>query len=131
MTYKIICDSCTDLSPELAADPNIKKVALSIQIGQETIVDDESFNQGVLLQRMRAWPDAPKTACPSPSTYRDQFLEEGDTYVVTLSAKLSGSYNAAMQGRAIYQEEGGKGNVYIFNSCSASAGQTLIVMFFL
>ena len=129
MTYKIICDSCTDLPLELAADPCIKKVALSIQVGQETIVDDESFNQGVLLQRMRAWPDAPKTACPAPSTYLEQFLEEGDTYVVTLSGQLSGSYNAAMQARAIYQEEGGKGNVYIFNSRSASAGQGLIVLF--
>ena len=128
MTYKIVCDSCTDLPLELTADPCVKKVPLSIQVGPETIIDDETFQQGILLQRMRAWPDAPKTACPSPSTYLDQFLKEGDTYVVTLSSQLSGSYNAAMQARAIYQEDGGKGNVHIFNSRSASAGQGQIVM---
>ena len=128
MTYRLICDSCTDLPLELTADPSIKKVPLSIQVGQETVIDDESFHQGVLLQRMRAWPDAPKTACPAPSTYLDQFLEEGDTYVVTLSGQLSGSYNAAMQARAIYVEDGGKGNVHVFNSRSASAGQAQIVL---
>lgn len=128
MTYRLICDSCTDLPPELAADPRVKKVALSIQIGPETVVDDENFRQGELLQKMRAWPDAPKTACPSPSMYLDQFQENGDSYVVTLSGQLSGSYNAAMQARAIYQEEGGKGNVHVFNSCSASVGQAQIVM---
>lgn len=128
MTFKIVCDSCTDLPMELAADPCVKKVPLSIQVGPETIIDDETFRQGILLQRMRAWPDAPKTACPAPSTYLDQFLEEGDTYVVTLSGQLSGSYNSAMQARAIYQEDGGKGNVHIFNSRSASAGQGQIAM---
>ena len=128
MTYRLICDSCTDLPPEILPDPHITKVPLSIQVGPETVVDDETFRQGELLQKMRAWPDAPKTACPAPSAYLDMFLEEGDSYVVTLSGQLSGSYNAAMQARAIYREEGGKGNVHVFNSRSASAGQTQIAL---
>jgi len=113
---------------ELIADPCVKKVPLSIQVGAETLIDDENFRQGVLLQRMRAWPDAPKTACPAPSAYLEQFLEEGDSYVVTLSGQLSGSFNAAMQARAIYLEEGGRGNVHVFNSRSASAGQAQIAL---
>lgn len=128
MTYRLICDSCTDLPAELTADPYVKKAPLRIQVGAETVVDDETFRQGELLQKMRAWPSAPKTACPSPSVYLDQFLEEGDTYVVTLSSQLSGSYNAAMQARAIYQEEGGRGNVHVFNSRSASVGQAQIAL---
>ena len=106
MTYRLICDSCTDLPSELGADPHVKKVPLTIQIGPETVVDGEDFRQGELLQKMRAWPDAPKTACPAPSMYLEQFLEDGDSYVITLSGVLSGSYNAAMQARAIYREEG-------------------------
>ena len=128
MTYRLICDSCTDPAPEIMQDPYIKKAPLTIQVGAETVVDDENFRQGELLQKMRAWPDAPKTACPSPSAYLDMFLEEGDTYVITLSGLLSGSYNAAMQARAIYREEGGRGNVHVFNSRSASAGQTQIAL---
>ena len=128
MTYRLICDSCTDLPSELGADTHVKKVPLTIQVGPETVVDGEDFRQGELLQKMRACPGAPKTACPAPSTYLEQFLEEGDSYVVTLSGLLSGSYNAAMQARAIYQEEGGKGNVHVFNSRSASAGQAQIAL---
>lgn len=128
MTYRIVCDSCTDLPSELTADSHVKKVPLSIQIGPETVVDGEDFHQGELLQKMRAWPDAPKTACPAPSMYLEQFLDEGDSYVVTLSGQLSGSYNAAMQARAIYLEEGGKGNVHVFNSRSASAGQAQVAL---
>ena len=128
MTYRLICDSCTDLPLEMTRAPFVKKAPLTIQLGAETVVDGDDFRQEDLLEKMRAWPDAPKTACPSPSTYLDMFLEEGDSYVITLSGLLSGSYNAAMQARAIYREEGGKGNVHVFNSRSASAGQTQIAL---
>jgi DegV family protein with EDD domain len=49
-----------------------------------------------------------------------------DIYVVTLSANLSGSFNSAELGRKLYLEENPHKNIKIFNSCSASVGQTLI-----
>ncbi len=128
MTYQLICDSCTDLPEETLRDPHVVKVPLSIQVGPETVIDDENFRQLELLQKMRAWPDAPKTACPSPSAYMEQFREDKDNYIVTLSARLSGSYNAAMQARAIYREEGGRANVHVFNSRSAVSGQAQIAL---
>ena len=128
MTYRLICDSCTDLPLELTAEPHVRKVPLSVQMGPDTIVDDAGFCQKELLDKMNSCPDAPKTACPSPSIYLEQFLEEGDNYVVTLTGQLSGSYNASMQARAIYREEGGKGNVHVFNSRSASSGQAQIAL---
>ena len=128
MTYKILCDSCTDLTPGLLADPHVVRIPLTIQVGAETVVDDDTFRQKELLQKMRAWPDAPKTACPSPSAYMEEFAEDGDTYIITLSARLSGSHNAASQAVSLYREEGGRGNVHLFNSRSASAGQTQIAL---
>ena len=77
MTYRVFGDSCTDVPEELASDPHFVKVALTIHVGPDTIVDDESFDQQNLLKKMRAWPDAPKTACPSPSIYLEQFLLPG------------------------------------------------------
>ena len=65
MTYKIIGDSCTDLTADMLQDPHFVKVPLSIQIGPETILDDENFRQGELLQKMRAWPCLLYTS-PSP-----------------------------------------------------------------
>ena len=126
--YKIIGDSCTDLSSEMMKSGNFVKVPLTIEVGPDVIVDDESFDQKLLLDKMAAWHDAPKTACPSPAQYLAQLEDGKDNYVVTLTAKLSGSYNAAMQAVSIYKEEGGSANVYVFNSRSASCGQVQIAL---
>ena len=126
--YKIIGDSCTDLTVEMMQSGSFVKVPLSIEVGPDTIIDDESFDQKLLLDKMAAWHDAPKTACPSPAQYLAQFEEGKDNYVVTLTGRLSGSYNAAMQAAAIYADEGGTANVYVFNSRSASCGQVQIAL---
>lgn len=127
-TYKIIGDSCTDVTAEMMKGRDYTRVPLTIEVGPDVIVDDESFDQRLLLGKMAAWHDAPKTACPSPAQYLAQFEEGKDNYVITLTAKLSGSYNAAMQAVAIYKEEGGSANVYVFNSRSASCGQVQIAL---
>ena len=49
-------------------------------------------------------------------------------YVVTLSAELSGSYNSAMLAKDMILEENPEKKVYVFNSKSASVGETLIAM---
>lgn len=126
--YKIIGDSCTDLTAEMMRGDYFVKVPLTIEVGPDTIVDDETFDQKNLLSKMAAWHDAPKTACPSPAQYLAQFEDGKDNYVVTLTARLSGSYNAAMQAAAIYKEEGGTANIHIFNSRSASSGQVQIAL---
>lgn len=123
MSYRLICDSCTDPTPDLRGDPHFTMVPLSIHVGAETMADDEELRQAVLLEKMRAAPGGTKTSCPAPAAYLQHFCD-GDNYVVTLSGRLSGSYNAAMQACAIYREEGGRGQVHVFNSRSATAGQT-------
>lgn len=53
--------------------------------------------------------------------------KEENVYVVTLSSKLSGSYNSAVLGARLYNEEHEeKKNIHVFNSRSASIGETLI-----
>lgn len=128
MNYKIIGDSCTDLTPALKEDKTIELVPLQIQIDNDTIIDDETFNQADFLKRMAASPNSPKSSCPSPEAFMEAFGEEGDVYVVTLSANLSGSYNSAELAKKIYLEDHPARNIVIFDSCSASVGQTLIVM---
>ena len=54
--------------------------------------------------------------------------EEDRVYAVTLSAELSGSYNSAVLGKELYHEEYGEKDIYVFNSRSASVGETLIAM---
>lgn len=49
-------------------------------------------------------------------------------YAVTLSAELSGSYNSAILGKNLFLEEQPEKKVHVFNSKSASGGQSLIAM---
>ena len=49
-------------------------------------------------------------------------------YAVTLSAELSGSYNSAELGKKLYEEEYGRKQIHVFNSTSASIGETLIAL---
>lgn len=128
MEYKIIGDSCTDLTREMMDTGCFAKVPLTIDVGKDTIVDDASFDQALLLDKMERWNDATKTACPSPVQYLDEIEEGKDNYIVTLSARLSGSYNAAMQAVSLFREDGGKANVHVFDSRSASCGQVQIAL---
>ena len=129
MGFKIIVDSCCDLTHVHLSDPHFTKVPLTIQVGSEIFVDDDTLDCVTLLRAMRNCPDAPVTACPSPQQYMDAFdCGEDDIYVVCLSALLSGSHNSAEQARALFLEEHPNVNIKVFNSCSASAGEALLAL---
>lgn len=128
MAYKIIVDSCTDLTNKMKEDNRIQAVPLTLQVDDKTIIDDETFNQKEFLKIVAESPNSPKSSCPSPEAYMNLFGGEEDVYAVTLSSNLSGSYNSAVLGRKLYLEENPHKNIEIINSCSASAGQTLIAM---
>ena len=129
MSFKIIVDSCCDLTPAQLQEGCFISVPLTIRVGEHTIIDDASFDQGDLLWRMRESATAPQSACPSPAQYLEAFdCGAQDLYVVTLSALLSGSHNAAAQARSLWLEEHPESNVHIFNSCSASAGEVLVAL---
>ncbi|MEG2420109.1 MAG: DegV family protein [Oscillospiraceae bacterium] len=123
MSFRVVTDSCCDMTR------GIIKVPLTIRVGAHTFTDNESLDQKDLLWAMKDCPDAPKTACPSPTQYVEAFGDgSDDVYVVTLSALLSGSHNVAQQGAMIWLEEHPAGNIHVFNSCSASAGEALLAL---
>ena len=94
MSFKIIVDSCCDLTPAQLREGCFLRVPLTIHVGDASIVDDATFNQADLLWKMRESESAPQTACPSPAQYLDAFdCGADDLYVVTLSALLSGCGN--------------------------------------
>lgn len=128
MSYRIIGDSCTDLPKELKEDPHFKLVPLTLIVDSSMIVDDETYNQAEFLRLIKASPNSPKSACPSPQDYMREFEYDGDIFVVTLSSALSGSYNSAELAKKLYLEENSNKNIEIIDSRSASVGQTLITM---
>ncbi|MCD8197057.1 MAG: DegV family protein [Lachnospiraceae bacterium] len=130
MSYRIVVDSCGEFTEEMKRDSHFVHTALHLEIDGEQFTDDDSFDRQEFLRRMKASPNCPKSSCPSPEDYRRAFEEgePGNRYAVTLSAELSGSYNSAVLGQNLYLEEHSDANVHVFNSCSASVGETLIAL---
>lgn len=129
MSYKIVVDSCGELTEKLKKDGHFQTVSLELFVDDYHVTDDENFNQKEFLRKVKESPNCPKSACPSPEAYREAYDCEADhVYAVTLSAQLSGSYNSAELGRNLYLEENGEKKIHVFDSKSASIGETLIAM---
>ncbi len=127
MSYKVIIDSCGELTKEMKESGCFETAPLTIDVNGHHIVDDESFDQAQFLQWVEQSPECPKSSCPSPEKYMEGYHCEAErVYAVTLSAELSGSYNSAVLGKNLYTEEYGEKDIYVFNSRSASIGETLI-----
>lgn len=129
MSYKIIVDSCGELPERCKNDDHFESIPLSMQIDEHLIVDDETFDQADFLKKVAESPNCPKSSCPSPERYMEAYRCEAEhVYAVTLSGNLSGSYNSAVLGKNLYHEEYGDKKIHVFDSCSASIGETLLAL---
>ena len=125
----ILADSCCDLSPELLKKTQAKIAPLTITIDDTHYVDDGTVDIPPYLAAMQASKNPVRSACPSPDLYAEDIrATEGDCFIVTLSAKLSGSHNAASLGVQLVQEDMPEKKVHVFDSESASAGETYIAL---
>jgi DegV family protein with EDD domain len=130
MSYKIVVDSCCELPEELKHDPRYEIVPLTLIVGDSyERLDDDGFDQKEFLRAVAECPVSPRSACPSPEKYMEAYRTDADhVYVVTLSSKLSGSYNSAVLGKNLYHETYGEKQIYVVDSRSASCGETQIAM---
>lgn len=127
--YKIIIDSCGELTEDMKKDGHFVNVPLTLEIDDAQIIDDDSFDQASFIKVVAESPNAPKSACPSPNAYMVEMECDADNiYLVTLSSQLSGSYNSACLAKDLFEEDDESKNVHVFDSKSASVGETLIAL---
>lgn len=55
MKYKIVIDSCGELLDRWKTDEKFESIPLTLTVGGEDIVDDESFNQAEFLEKVAQW----------------------------------------------------------------------------
>lgn len=129
MKYRIVMDSCGEMPEELKNDEKFVSIPLTIQVNGEEIVDDGHVSCAELVKQIAADRECPKTACPSPEAYREAFDADAEhVYAVTLSGALSGSYQSAVIGMNLYLEDHPDAKIHVFNSVSASVGETLTLL---
>lgn len=97
MSVKIIVDSTSDLTPEVAQQ--VKIVPLTIHFGEKQYVSGVDIDSKKFYEMLVESDVLPTTSQPTPYAFSQVFQEvvdAGDTAVcLTVSSKLSGTYQSA------------------------------------
>lgn len=125
MEYKIVADSSCDLNDDLRGVMDVSLVPFKIDIDNSSFVDDENIDMKDLVSTMLASPNPVKTSCPSPGDFKETYVDGDNVFVVTISKELSATYNSAILAKDMILEEMKDKFVHVFNSKSASVGETL------
>ena len=128
--YKIISDTSCDLRKDEVKDLGMEFVPFKMSIDGKDFTDDEDLNIKEFLKAMEKTENAINTACPAPYDFL-KVIEENkdkDIYILTISSKLSGSYNSAKVAEAEAREKFEGINIHVIDSKAASAGTTRIAL---
>lgn len=124
--YRIIVDSCLDYDSDLFNEKGtFYRVPFGINIDDENMIDRD-INTDELIVKMRKSKGKILSAAPSPQDYISVLSKDEVNFVITLSSKISGSYNSACLARDCFLEENKESKVYIIDSKSAAAGEDLL-----
>jgi DegV family protein with EDD domain len=127
MIYRIIADSSCDLTKELKEKIGAVLIPMTLNLGDKSYLDDDKLDLPAFMQSMAACVAKVGSASPSPLLFKNAFHGPHTSFAVTLSSRLSGTYESAILAKKMVEEEGA-GDVHVFDSKSASAGETLIAL---
>jgi len=127
MEYKIIVDSCCDLTPQLAEQLAVTSIPMTLRLGQKEFTDDDTLDLTEFMAEMKACTESASSASPPPLSFMEAMEAARQSFVITISSQLSGSYANAELGKAMAEEKGVT-DVHVFDSKSASAGEALVVL---
>ena len=130
MKYTIIADSSCDLKSNdiRSSKLNFETVPLSIIINDKNVADDETLDTKEFVKSMKTNQSKPATACPSPEAFAEK-MRKGNEFIfcVTITSKLSGTYNSARLAAETVLKEDPKKKIFVLDSQSASSGMVLII----
>lgn len=124
---QIITDSTADVPLELIEKYNIHLIPLKVSIDEKEYSEGIDITSQDFYKKMVASPKLPKTSQPTPAAFAQKFEEladKGPVLCLTISSKLSGSYQSACLGKKLTGQE-----VAVFDSLGASIahGQQVIL----
>ena len=128
MAYKIVADSSCDLNDDIKEKLNIKLVPFKLTIEDEHFIDDENIDMNRFIKKMKKSKSAIKSSIPSPGDFLEAFGDSENVFVITISKKLSGTYNSAILAKEMALKDNGDRFIHVFDSKSGSVGETLVAL---
>ncbi len=99
----IVTDSTANLPPEITRNLPIYSVPLHVIWGEKSYLDQVEMTCDQFYARLRTDKILPTTSQPSPEAFKEMYtrlLDEGfDILTVTISSKLSGTMDSALQAK--------------------------------
>lgn len=127
MAIRFIIDSASDILPEEAKALGLIHLPMTIMFGDTAYRDAVDLTHQEFYEKLIESDELPKTSQINPSIFEDAYKEvvdAGDTaIVITISSKLSGTYQSAVIASEDYE-----GKVFIVDSESACIGERLLVL---
>lgn len=128
MRIKIVTDSGSDIPIEVAKELGITIVPVYVYFGDKAYRDGIDIGPDELYKRLVEGPIYPTTTQPMPTdfakVYSDLSQDADGIVSIHLPTRVSGTYNAALQGIEIAKS---KCEIHVVDSFSVSVGLGIIV----
>ncbi len=118
MKTRIIVDSTSDLMPEIKK--RVTVVPLTVRFGEEEFIDGVTIDHKTFYEKLAEGIYVPSTSQASPHAFEQEYEKIKETgeeaVVITISSKLSGTYQSAVIAAQEYE------NIYVVDSGTGAVG---------
>ena len=125
MSFKIVADSSSDVLR--LPDVPFASSPLSIIAGEKTYVDTPELDVMGMVTDLRAHKGKSSTACPGPHDWLTAFGDAEQIICMTITSKLSGSYNSAKVAAKEYEEAHPGRRVFVLDSMTTGPEMRLLI----
>lgn len=125
---KIITDSASDINKEEAQKLGVIMLPMEIRFKNEIYLDGVNISLEKFYEKIEKEQELPKTSQIIPYQFIEAYenvVNNGDeALVITISSKLSGTYNNAVISSKEYEDK-----IMVVDSITASMGEKLLVLY--
>lgn len=128
----LVADEIADLTQKVAEHYKIEVVPYKIDWPEGENLPGDNIYQKMREAEKQGITKLPKTSQASPKDFQEAYkkqFEKGFEKIIciTLSSKLSGGYNSALQAKQTLPEDQ-RDKVFVFDSYNATSGEGLLVL---
>lgn len=125
MNYRIVADSSANLLSFEGA--SYASVPLKIVTSEKEYVDNASLDTAAMLADLAAYSGKSGTSCPNVGEWLEAFGDAQEVFGIAITSNLSGSYNALVQAKEVYEEQHPDRRVCTLDSLSTGPEMVLVV----
>jgi len=126
---KVVTDSCSDITPQLAQELGITVVPLYVNFGDETYRDNVDLSTEEFYHKLETSKIHPTTSTATPADFAKIFTklmeETKEILTITLSEKFSATYAAALQSKTMVSKDC---RIEVIDSKAVAGAQMLLVI---